>query len=161
MLFGRFFSPLNGQAMAGGALCNVHYQRLAAIAAGGKVMSEGTHSPFLQGSSVAVVRCIQFARTARACFFKQELFSDPGWGILLELYACELAQRRVAAADVCAATNMPLTTGMRWMRKLEQEGLVVRVPQRLDARRQWIALTSVGSSAMQQYCKVVATRCEL
>jgi len=83
--------------------------------------------------------------------FPDGLFSDPAWEILLELYAVHLDQQRTSITSVCAASSVPATTALRWIAKLEQDGLVVRTDEPLDARRSWIALTSDGVDRMRSF----------
>lgn len=98
-----------------------------------------------------LVRAVQAARKRRTAVFPEELFSDPAWDILLELYAAHLEQHRISITGVCAASSVPTTTALRWIAKLQQDGLVVRTGDPLDARRSWIALTSVGVERMRSF----------
>lgn len=88
------------------------------------------------------------ARSQRSRFLPSKLFSDPAWDILLELYAAEIAQRRITVGQVCKAANVPATTALRWLTTLEKNGLVRRHGDPLDARRFFISLTDSGSVAM-------------
>lgn len=98
-----------------------------------------------------LVRAVQTARKRRRGLFPDGLFSDPAWEILLELYAVHLDQLRTSITSVCAASSVPTTTALRWVAKLEQDGIVVRVDDPLDARRSWIALTPGGLERMRTY----------
>jgi DNA-binding MarR family transcriptional regulator len=83
--------------------------------------------------------------------FGSDLFADPAWDILLELYASELGQHRVTVTDVSIAADVPAATAIRWIGKLVQVGLVERMNDRFDGRRVWLALSSSGSSTMRRY----------
>jgi len=98
-----------------------------------------------------LVREIQAARRRRAELFSDQLFSDPAWDILLELYALHLEQLRTSVSSVCVAASVPASTTLRWIAKLEADDLVVRTEDPLDARRNWIALTSDGAERMNSY----------
>lgn len=98
-----------------------------------------------------LVRKILAARKRRAALFSDELFSDPAWDILLELYALHLEQQRTSVSSVCVTASVPASTALRWIAKLEGGGLVVRTEDPLDARRSWIALTSEGVERMNTY----------
>src|SRR6476661_3623815 len=86
------------------------------------------------------VRALQAARKRRTAVFDGDLFADPAWDILLELYALDLEQRRASVSGVYAATSVPASTALRWVSKLEQDGLVARTDDPLDSRRSWIEL---------------------
>ena len=81
--------------------------------------------------------------------FPEGLFSDPAWEILLELYAMHLEQQRVSISSVYLASSVPASTALRWIAKLEHDGLVLRTDDPLDARRSWIALTQNGVERMR------------
>lgn len=83
--------------------------------------------------------------------FPEGLFSDPAWEILLELYAMHLEQQRVSISSVYLASSVPASTALRWIAKLEHDGLVLRTDDPLDARRSWIALTSDGVERMRSF----------
>lgn len=112
--------------------------------------------PLFPALNEGLIRRVQKARRARASFFSEELFADPAWDILLELYACELAQRRVPLSKLSDAAAVPTTTLNRWLQKLEQDGLVARGSDPLHARRVWVKLTGSGASAMRRYFAAVS-----
>lgn len=99
----------------------------------------------------ALVRRVQLARNMRADFFGENLFGDPAWDILLELYGCELGQGRISVSSAGVASGVPPTTALRWIAVLEGRDLVERERDRSDGRRAWISLTSHGKSLMHSY----------
>ena len=102
-------------------------------------------------SHVRAIRAVQSARRRRDALFGTELFADPAWDMLLELYAVHIEQQRVSVSSLCIAAYVPATTALRWVAKLEQEGLAVRVDDPRDARRTWIELSEAGIARMQRY----------
>ncbi len=107
------------------------------------------------------VRAILKMRRNRARFFKADLFADPAWDILLDLYAAELAQQRVAVTSACHAAAVPATTALRWIGQLEREGLINRRADPMDGRRQFLMLSNEGLEAMNAYFKTVPTGAKL
>lgn len=97
------------------------------------------------------VRAMIRSRANRPKFIPSYLFADPAWDILLNLYSAELAQQRVSVSSLCIASNVPATTALRWIKTLENEGLIRRAADRFDARRYFIALTEAGVSAMDGF----------
>jgi DNA-binding MarR family transcriptional regulator len=97
------------------------------------------------------IRLLIRARRARGIVFGNDLFSDPAWDILLEAYAAELDQVRISVSALCGAAGVPATTGLRWVKKLEQDGWLVRCEDPLDSRRSWIGLSAAGAAAMSRY----------
>jgi DNA-binding MarR family transcriptional regulator len=114
-------------------------------------MSEQIAHPLFPQLTEGLIRRILKARRARARFLTADLFSDPAWDILLELYASELGQRRINIGTLTDASGVPSTTALRWIRKLEEEGLVRRDEVVNDRRQVWVSLTSAGAAAMQSY----------
>jgi DNA-binding MarR family transcriptional regulator len=105
-----------------------------------------------------VVRDILQARLERNSHFPAHLFSDPAWDMLLDLYAAELAQIRVSVTSLCIASNAPTSTALRWINTLENDGLIRRDHDPLDARRFFLSLTGTASQAFRNYFSGTAGR---
>lgn len=101
------------------------------------------------------VRAILKMRRNRARFFKADLFADPAWDLLLELFAAELGQQRITVTSACHGAAVPATTALRWIGQLESQGLLGRRPDPMDARRQFLMLSHDGLEAMNAYFKTV------
>lgn len=102
-----------------------------------------------------VARAILAARRRRDALFPSDLFADAAWDMLLELYASHLEQQRISVTQLCSCSAVPLTTALRWVSRLEQEGLVAREHDPVDARRSWIELTPAGLTAMRRYFEML------
>ena len=102
-----------------------------------------------------LVRAIQAARRRRDALFTPELFADPAWDMLLELYALHLEQKRVSVSSLCIAAYVPPTTALRWVAKLEEEGLAERTEDSTDGRRTWIELSGRGIERMERYFEML------
>jgi hypothetical protein len=86
------------------------------------------------------VRAIIRARRLRDQYFGAELFADPAWDILLDLFAAQLEKRKVAVSSLCIAAAVPPTTALRWIKTLTDLGLLVRAADPQDRRRVYIEL---------------------
>lgn len=95
----------------------------------------------LFSDSAGLVSYIREARMLRHRFFDLELFGEPGWDILLDLYNAELAQQRLQISAVGVGSGVAPTTTIRWLTTLESKGLVRREPDPLDGRRVFAYLT--------------------
>lgn len=104
--------------------------------------------PVLDASSV---RGLIRARRARDRFFAAKLFADPAWDILLDLYAAHLERGEVSVSSLCYASATPPTTGLRWIALMTDAGLLERVADPRDKRRQIICLTAPAIAAMDAY----------
>ena len=107
-------------------------------------------------TSVQFVRRVIAARTARRRFFNNDLFADPAWDILLDLYALRCEQHRTSVSKLCIAAGVPATTALRWIDKLQKDGLIERTADPLDARRVWVMISDAGFEAMSDYLSELA-----
>ena len=106
--------------------------------------------------SAADVRRAIRARRLRDQFFGATLFEDPGWDMLLDLYAAELERGRVSVSSLCIAAAVAPTTALRWIARMTDTGLFERRPDMHDRRRAFMVLSDRASEAMRGY--IVATR---
>lgn len=86
-------------------------------------------------------------------FENAELFGEPAWDILLDLYIAELRDRRVSVTDACIGSGVPSTTALRWVMLLERAGLVIRKKDPLDARRAYLELSRSCHAKMEEFCE--------
>jgi DNA-binding MarR family transcriptional regulator len=91
------------------------------------------------------------ARRKRARYISSELLSEPAWDILLDLLRAELAQEQISVSSASVAAGIPASTGLRWLKALEQRGLVVRKCDASDARRTFVMLSPDTSKALRRY----------
>ena len=113
--------------------------------------------PELSINHGAAVRLYQRARRLRDRFFPAELFADPSWDILIDLYAARQTRRPVSVSGACYAAAAPSTTGLRHIALLQAAGLIERTPDPADHRRTFLVLTPKGLDAMRDYLAAVAS----
>lgn len=97
------------------------------------------------------VRNIIRLRRRRERFFGSDLFGEPAWDMLLELYAAELAGRRECVSGLCCVSGVPTTTALRWISLLEDSGWIARKADVLDRRRSFLSLTAKARTAMDGF----------
>jgi hypothetical protein len=125
-------------SLKAGADGNSNSLTAAAAAAGGGGGAEASDERHQR----LVEKVIKWRRY-RARIFGAELFADPAWDLLLELYASHFAGVRVAVTAL-GVTVIPATTALRWLSRLEKDGLIVRTQDPTDARRVWVDLSELG-----------------
>jgi len=74
----------------------------------------------------------------------KELFADPAWDMLLDLFAAEVEGRRVSKSSLVIAASVPQSTALRWMSDLVNAGQLERYPDTADGRRTFISLTETS-----------------
>jgi len=101
------------------------------------------------------IRATIRARRMRERFFAGDLFADPAWDMLLDLFAAALERRSVSVSSLCIAAAVPPTTALRWIGALHDVGLFERQADPTDRRRAYVALSSKGLHGMQAYAAAV------
>ncbi len=91
------------------------------------------------------------ARRRRDGIFGAGLFADPGWDMLLALFASKLSKERATITDLAKMADVPNTTALRWVGELVNAGLAERAPDPKDKRRVFIELSTCGVSAMEKF----------
>jgi hypothetical protein len=105
---------------------------------------------------LALARQAYALRRKRAAIFgNPELFGEPAWDILLDLYIAHADGKPVSVSSACIGSAAPPTTGLRWLGVLAEEGLVVRENYADDHRRVLVRLTRAGITAMERFFDAV------
>lgn len=103
-------------------------------------------------SKLAAARRVYAMRRKRAAIFgNPDLFGEPAWDILLDLYIAHAEGKQVSVSSACIGSAAPPTTGLRWLGVLADEGLVVREADAGDNRRVLVRLTPAGQAAMDRF----------
>lgn len=98
-----------------------------------------------------MVRRIIHHRRMRERQFAACLLADPGWDMLLDLYAAHYERQKVSVSSLCIAAAVPATTALRWIRTLEEEGHVERSQDPYDGRRIYLAMSEAARIKMDNY----------
>ncbi|MFM7377628.1 MAG: winged helix DNA-binding protein [Erythrobacter sp.] len=101
---------------------------------------------------LALARKAYALRRKRVSLFgNPDLFGEPAWDILLDLYIAAGEGKPVSVSSACIGSAAPATTGLRWLGVLADEGLVVREADAEDHRRVLVRLTPSGQAAMDRF----------
>lgn len=90
-------------------------------------------------------------RKRGAIFGNPELFGEPAWDILLDLYIAHADEKNVSVSSACIGSAAPPTTGLRWLGILARHDLVLREEDPDDQRRVLVRLSEWGLRAMDLY----------
>lgn len=101
---------------------------------------------------------VQLAREAYAIrrmrssiFDNEEIFGEPAWDILLDLYIADYENKPVSVSSACIGSASPPTTGLRWLGVLAEQGLISRDQDPDDQRRILVHLTEHATHCMDRY----------
>ena len=125
----------------------------------GRILNSLARSTFSRNSSESdrldvpeeVVAAAIRAWRERSCYLPAELFSDPAWGMLLELFHAEIGKRNVSLKRLCKASAASTPTAIRWLKVLEARELVIRKTDPLNSGNELFELSPKGSTALRFY----------
>ncbi len=95
-----------------------------------------------------LARRLYALRRRRTRHLPEELFGEPAWDILLDLFIAAEEGRLIPVTSACIAADVPGTTALRWLTLLEARSMIERRPDPRDGRRCHVALTVAGYTAM-------------
>lgn len=106
-----------------------------------------------QLSTLERAQALYELRRARDTFFGRhaDLFSEPAWDILLDLFIAHERGIRVSVGSACIGACVSQSTGLRWIATLEHRGLVKRESDVLDGRRTFVSLTPEARVTLSSY----------
>jgi len=90
---------------------------------------------------------IRVARLRRGDLLPSAIFGEPAWDALLELYIAE-GDQPFSLTRLADCTRVPLTTLLRWLEYLTDQGLVRVARSVSDARSRVVDLTPKGRAIM-------------
>lgn len=74
----------------------------------------------------------------------------PAWDIMLDLLIARSEQKEISTSSACIGAACPPTTALRWLRVLEEQGLISKSDDANDGRRSFCSLTEKGVSLTEE-----------
>ena len=111
-------------------------------------ISEGGPPEEIAVLSLAQARYRQ--RRLRDRYFGEELFREPAWDILLDLYIAHSEGKSISVTSMSCAAGVPACTGLRWLAKLERRNLVRRTRAPADGRLVCVEITPEARAKMTE-----------
>lgn len=105
---------------------------------------------------LGLAKRITAARSWRRDHVDPSLFSELGWEMLLALYVSDASGFRMTVSNLCAASNGPESTALRWIDRLIELGMARRSPNPVDARVIFVELEAPGREALDRYLAAVS-----
>lgn len=107
-------------------------------------------SPHVETYPAISPAALQDLRHSRNAMFGPDLFGEPGWDMLLELYLARQQDHRLSVKSLTIASNTPQTTAGRYLLQLLDQGLAVCMEDPGDGRRKLIGMTREGYRKMDR-----------
>jgi DNA-binding MarR family transcriptional regulator len=102
------------------------------------------------------VRRARGLRDLRKKMLGPDCFSGPAWDVLLHLFESHVLQRRDTIGNVCDGAGIPATTALRWLYRLEDNGMISLSNDHLDNRRRFVKLSDGGVKILTNYFAGIA-----
>lgn len=94
-------------------------------------------------------------RRIRKSHFAGAQMSGANWDMMLDLMLARAHGRLLSASDLATGADVPLSSGLRMIAALEQQGLARRTIDEKDRRRSIVRLTDEGAARMMAYFDAV------
>ncbi len=91
------------------------------------------------------------ARAKRRHYLRPNLFVEPYWDMLLDLYVARVKGTRIMVSSLCAAANVPPTTALRHISDLVENGEINRRPDPADQRRAFLDLSDNAFARINEW----------
>lgn len=96
------------------------------------------------------------SRRLRETYIGCHLFGEPSWDLLLDLFAHTIKGKQVPTSSAYIAAHCPSTTALRYIKALENEGLVEGHANEGDARYRMLELTDDAIVSVGSYLMILA-----
>lgn len=90
--------------------------------------------------AAAAARAAYRLRGLRNDALGQDLFSDPAWDILLDLFIAACDGQRLSVSAVCVGARCPSATALRYLTLMMEADWIYRVADTSDGRRFYVVL---------------------
>lgn len=91
------------------------------------------------------------ARARRQQFFPPDLFGEPIWDMLLDLYVSRAKNRQISVSSLSIASRAPATTALRHIVALERIGMIERQSDPFDKRRTFLRIVDQTFQNMTEW----------
>jgi hypothetical protein len=121
-----------------------------------KLISAVQAVPDHDDTSAQFVRAMLLVMRCRHEYIGARFADGPAWNILACLYHAYLEGRLESVSGVALGACVPSTTALRWLRSLQESGLVSSAPDSKDSRRRRISISDAGATQMARYYATAA-----
>lgn len=101
-------------------------------------------------SSVEAAQRLIWERRLRDKTLGPDLFGEPVWDMMLDLFVSSELSRKVSVSSLCIAASVPSTTALRQIQLMYQRGIIEKSPDPADHRRTFVTLTQPWREKLDQ-----------
>lgn len=111
----------------------------------------GPRKEYDRATLLGEARRVYLERRARSRCFPSAMFGEPAWDMLLSLYCVSDTVASMTVGRTIAFSDVPNTTGLRWIDYLEKHDYLKRRSAPLDGRSVLVSLTPKAIEALDHY----------
>ena len=106
-------------------------------------LRDSGRSPALPDRDLALTNA---RRTARRRLLRRHIvgskkyLGEPAWDMLIDLFIQHCEEKKTCTGDLCVSSNLPLSTALRLVQRMCDDGLIQKVADTSDGRRQIVEL---------------------
>lgn len=126
----------------------------------GSKRPEERESIDVEAMSLLVLNNLRKLRRVRYEHLPAGLAVEASWEILLDLYVSELRNEFTSLTAVAGSAGIPLTSALRRIHELENNGMISVAPDQKDRRRAEVHLTIRGREGVQSFIRSYLTSTE-
>ena len=93
---------------------------------------------------------IEIAKRRSRYMSAANLFADPAWFIMLDLFVRQHSGLQTTVSSACHASFSPVTTALRYLAILTERNMIERAYDPVDQRRVFVKLTQEASAQIQR-----------
>lgn len=85
-------------------------------------------------------------RTARRRLLRRHIvgskryLGEPAWDMLIDLFIQHCEEKKISTGDLCVSSSLPLSTALRLVQRMCDDGLIHKTADNTDGRRQFVEL---------------------
>lgn len=85
-------------------------------------------------------------RTARRRLLRRHIvgsrkyLGEPAWDMLIDLFIQHCQEKKISTGDLCVSSSLPLSTALRLVQRMCDDGLIHKTADTTDGRRQFVEL---------------------
>lgn len=76
------------------------------------------------------------------------LFNDSCWNMCLDIYICDLKGEKITVSSIAHSSGIPMTTAMRYINVMPEEGLLEKSPNPSDNRMIFLSTSTFCKDKM-------------
>jgi DNA repair protein RadC len=107
------------------------------------LLRDSGRSPVLPDCDLALTNA---KRTARRRLLRRQIvgskkyLGEPAWDMLIDLFIQHCEEKKTSTGDLCVSSELPLSTALRLVQRMCDDGLIHKVADTSDGRRQIVEL---------------------